>query len=118
MCCCAKWPTPRGGATGSAATWSRAPSSHDPETYLAALAGLGCAVDAWETTYLQILPGDDAVLDWVSGTALRPILRVLDQAERAEFTAEYGALLREAYPVRSYGTLLPYRRIFAVARRE
>jgi len=93
------------------------PSSHDPETYLAALAGLGCAVDAWETTYLQVLPGDDAVLDWVSGTALRPILRVLDQAERAEFTAEYGALLREAYPVRAYGTLLPYRRIFAVARR-
>jgi trans-aconitate 2-methyltransferase len=93
------------------------PSSHDPDVYLAALADIGCTVEAWETTYLQVLQGDDAVLEWVSGSALRPILVELDEAERTEFTAEYGALLREAYPRRRYGTVLPYRRVFAVARR-
>ncbi|HJU96479.1 MAG TPA: trans-aconitate 2-methyltransferase [Jiangellaceae bacterium] len=93
------------------------PSSHDPNVYLAALADVGCTVEAWETTYLLVLPGDDAVLEWVSGSALRPILVELDEAERAEFIAEYGALLREAYPRRRYGTVLPYRRVFAVARR-
>jgi trans-aconitate 2-methyltransferase len=93
------------------------PSSHDPEEYLTVLAGLDCAVHVWETTYFHVLPGEDAVLDWVSGTALRPILDVLDEAERSEFTREYGALLRAAYPRRSYGTVLPYRRIFAVSRR-
>jgi trans-aconitate 2-methyltransferase len=93
------------------------PSSHDPEEYLTVLAGLDCAVQAWETTYFHVLPGEDAVLDWVSGTALRPILDVLDEAERSEFTGEYGALLRAAYPRRSSGTVLPYRRIFAVSRR-
>ncbi len=93
------------------------PSSHEPDEYLAVLAGLDCAVQVWETTYFHVLPGEDAVLDWITGTALRPILAVLDQAERAEFTSEYGALLRAAYPRRSYGTVLPYRRIFAVARR-
>jgi trans-aconitate 2-methyltransferase len=93
------------------------PSSHDPEEYLAALADLGCTVEAWETTYLHVLPGDDSVLGWVSGTALRPVLAALDEKDRAEFTAEYGALLRQAYPKRPYGTVLPYRRIFVVARR-
>jgi trans-aconitate 2-methyltransferase len=93
------------------------PSSHDPEEYLAVLADLGCAVEAWETTYLQVLAGEDAVLYWVSGTALRPIFAVLDDTERAAFVAAYGALLRQAYPRRPYGTVLPYRRVFAVARR-
>jgi trans-aconitate 2-methyltransferase len=88
----------------------------EPETYLDALAGLGCTVDAWETTYLHLLPGEDAVLTWMSGTALRPVLAELDERERAEFLAEYGARLREAYPRRPYGTVLPFRRVFAVAR--
>ena len=37
------------------------PSSHDPVVYLDALASLGCTVDAWETTYLHVLTGDDPV---------------------------------------------------------
>ena len=35
----------------------------------------------------------------------------------AEFIAEYGARVREAYPARSYGTVLPFRRVFVVARK-
>lgn len=93
------------------------PDSHDPADYLAVLAELGFRVDAWETTYLQVLPGEDAVLDWVSGTALRPVLAELDEAERTEFLAEYGGLLREAYPRQHFGTVLPYRRVFVVATR-
>lgn len=89
--------------------------SHDPEVYFDKLAGLGCTVDAWETTYLHVLPGEDAVLEWVKGTALRPVLEQLDDAGTAEFLAEYGALLREAYPRRDYGTIFPFRRIFVVA---
>ena len=83
--------------------------------YLDRLSRLGAAVDAWETTYLHVLPGDDPVLEWVKGTALRPVLAQLDEAEAAEFLAEYGALLREAYPRRDYGTVLEFRRIFVVA---
>jgi trans-aconitate 2-methyltransferase len=94
------------------------PSSPEPADYLAALADLDCVVDVWETTYLHVLPGADAVLDWISGTGLRPVLAALDGAEQAEFRAEYGALLRAAYPARPYGTVLPYRRIFAVGRRR
>jgi len=95
----------------------RALAVHEPEVYLEALAQAGLVVDAWETTYLHVLPGPDAVLEWTRGTALRPVLSALAEDEQAEFLDAYGALLREAYPERAHGTVLPFRRIFAVASR-
>ena len=74
------------------------PASHDPGTYLRALAALGCAVDAWETTYLHVLTGEDPVFTWVSGTGARPTLQALPAGLRAEFEAEFRARLRAAYP--------------------
>ncbi|GAA1195159.1 trans-aconitate 2-methyltransferase [Kitasatospora gansuensis] len=92
---------------------------HEPGEYLQALADAGCAADVWETTYSTLLTGEDPVLEWVKGTALRPVLTLLtDPAERAAFLAEYGALLREAYPAGAHGTVFPFRRIFAVAVKE
>lgn len=92
------------------------PAAEEPPAYLEALAGLGCDVDVWETTYLQVLPGPDAVVTWMTGTGLRPILDVLDERERDELLADYRTRVSPAYPRRAYGTVLPYRRIFAVAR--
>jgi trans-aconitate 2-methyltransferase len=94
------------------------PDLPDAATYIEALSAAGCTVDAWETTYLHILQGDDAVLEWVKGTGARPALQALPQGLRHGFEIEYGARLAEAYPRRSYGTVLPFRRIFAVARKE
>jgi trans-aconitate 2-methyltransferase len=91
----------------------------EPGEYLETLAELGCAVDVWETTYHQVLQGERPVLDWMLGTGLRPVLGALtDAEERAEFLAEYAALLDDAYPRRPHGTVLPFRRIFAVAVKQ
>jgi len=89
----------------------------DPAEYLDLLAPTGCEVDAWETTYLHVLPGDDPVTEWYRGTGLRPVLAALDPGQAEEFVAEYGKLARAAYPRRPYGTVLPFRRVFVVARR-
>ncbi|MFI9218645.1 trans-aconitate 2-methyltransferase [Streptomyces werraensis] len=91
-----------------------------PEGYLDRLAALGCSVDAWETTYVHLLSGEDPVLDWVKGTGLRPVLTALDDdpAGREEFLAEYRAALREAYPATAHGTPFRFRRVFAVAVKE
>jgi trans-aconitate 2-methyltransferase len=64
-------------------------------------------------------PGEDPVLDWVKGTGLRPALTALadDPEARDAFVTEYRDLLREAYPTAPYGTVLPFRRLFAVARK-
>jgi trans-aconitate 2-methyltransferase len=89
----------------------------EPAEYLEILLDAGCAADAWETTYQQVLPGGDPVLEWVRGTALRPVLAVLPPEEGAEFEAEYAAALRAAYPRGRHGTVFPFRRIFAVGRK-
>ncbi|WP_432067810.1 trans-aconitate 2-methyltransferase [Streptomyces sp. C10-9-1] len=91
----------------------------EPGDYLVRLADLGCDADAWETTYYQLLGGEDPVLDWVKGTALRPVLTELadDPAAAERFLGEYRDLLRAAYPPGPHGTVFPFRRIFAVARK-
>ena len=88
----------------------------DPADYLALLARAGCEVDAWETTYLHVLPGENAVVDWYRGSGLRPVLSALPPAEAEEFLAGYRDLIRVAYPPAPYGTVLPFRRVFVVAR--
>jgi len=90
----------------------------EPAGYLDRLASLGCEVDAWETTYLHALDGPDPVLEWVRGTALRPVLTALAPDERVAFEAEYGSRLRVAYPPGAHGTVLPFRRLFVVAHRR
>ncbi|MFI0424190.1 trans-aconitate 2-methyltransferase [Spongiactinospora sp. 9N601] len=88
-----------------------------PAEYLELLAGLGCRVDAWETTYIHLLPGEDAVLGWISGTALRPVLdRLGEGPEREAFLAACRTALDAAYPRGPYGTPFPFRRIFVVAQ--
>lgn len=92
--------------------------SHAPAEYLEVLARSGCHLDAWETTYQHVLTGPNPVLEWVKGSALRPVLDLLDADEAAEFEREYGTALRAAYPERDYGTIFPFRRIFVVARKD
>ncbi|MFD2766047.1 trans-aconitate 2-methyltransferase [Micromonospora eburnea] len=92
----------------------------DPVDYAALLVGAGCAVDAWETTYVHLLPAaagaDHPVLAWMEGTALRPVRAALDPAGWADFRAELEIRLAQEYPVRQGQVYFPFRRIFAVAR--
>lgn len=92
------------------------PHSHDPQVYAEVLLDLGLRVDAWETTYLHLLAGEDPVFTWISGTGARPVLQALPDDLRAEFVEEYKALLRQAYPPGRHGTTLPFRRVFAVGQ--
>jgi len=94
----------------------------EPAAYAALLAGVGCEVDAWETTYQHILDpaGEqrEPVLEWTKGTALVPVLDVLKgEDERADFVAAYGKALMRAYPRQPFGTVFAFRRIFAVAHK-
>jgi trans-aconitate 2-methyltransferase len=64
-----------------------------------------------------VLSGADPVVEWVKGTALRPVLAILDDAQAGEFLADYRDRMRQAYPPRPFGTVLPFRRVFVVAHR-
>lgn len=93
----------------------------DAAGYAEILTGVGCAVDAWETTYVHLLPaGDDAhpVLRWMEGTALRPIREALGGGDDwSRFRAALAERLAATYPVAGDGLVyFPFRRVFAVAR--
>lgn len=88
-----------------------------PARYAELLTDAGCRVQAWETTYLHDLVGDNAVLNWISGGDLNPFLATLTDEQSQRFCAELIPLLDEAYPSQPDGrTLYPFRRVFIVAQ--
>jgi len=90
----------------------------EPDAYFGILENVARAVDIWETTYVQVLEGEDAVFRWMSGTGLRPFANALEGAEREAFLAAYRSRVAAAYPRRESGaTLYPFQRLFCVARR-
>ncbi len=89
----------------------------DPAFYYGVLAPRAAALDMWETEYLQVLEGEHPVKEWTKGTWLKPLLDALEEPERSGFEAAYAELVARAYPRRADGrTLLPFRRLFIVAK--
>jgi trans-aconitate 2-methyltransferase len=86
------------------------------EWYVRRLRQLGFAVDAWQTTYVHVLTGQDPVLEWLKGTGLRPLLDRLGPLAD-EYLQQLGGRLRAAYPAEDGVTLFPFPRLFFVATR-
>jgi trans-aconitate 2-methyltransferase len=87
--------------------------------YLDALADLARRVEAWDTQYYHLLPGPEAIVDWLRGAALREWLASLpDEPARGRFLSAYLDEIRRAYPSRPDGTVVfPFLRRFVVAGR-
>ncbi len=86
--------------------------------YAERLLELGCDVDVWETVYQHRMDGAEAIVEWVKGTALRPVLSRLDAAASEAFLSAYTDRVREAYPSGPHGTWFPFRRLFFIATRR
>jgi trans-aconitate 2-methyltransferase len=90
----------------------------EPAVYHDILAPHVSRLDLWETEYLHVLEGDNPVVEWTRGSALKPLLDALEEPERSGFLAEYSTRIARAYPRRADGlTLFPFRRLFIVAVR-
>jgi trans-aconitate 2-methyltransferase len=85
--------------------------------YLERLFGLGLEAEAWETIYYHELLAATAIVDWMRGTALRPVLTALSQADAREFEIALEARIAEAYAQGPRGVVFPFRRLFFVASR-
>lgn len=91
----------------------------DADAYYDLLAPVAAELDIWETVYLHRLEGEDAVLEWVRATGLRPVLNGLKATDLERFLEVYRARLRAAYPRRADGsTVYPFPRLFLVATRR
>jgi len=89
-----------------------------PAEYHRRLAPCVASLDIWETSYLQVLEGENPVAEWTKGTWLKPMLDALADDQRAGFEAAYRARILKAYPPDDAGrTLFPFKRLFIVATR-
>ena len=113
----------------------------EPAQYYDWLKPLAGHIDMWETLYTHVLTGENAVAEWVKGTALIPVMNGLkalgdkgfgdtasengshqrfgaDQSLAKRFWDDYCERTNRAYPRRADGTtLLSFRRLFLVAVR-
>lgn len=95
-----------------------APPILEPEAYYDLLSERASSLEIWATEYLHVLRGQDPVVQWASGTSLRPYLDALPAGEQTGFIAAYAKALRPHYPPRADGTvLLAFRRLFIIAKR-
>lgn len=98
-------------------SWQERHCVETPDWYAHTLRRAGLRVEVWETIYHHLLDGQDAVLEWMKGTALRPVLSRLPGQQHDAFLAAYGGALAAVYPPSPHGTPFPFRRLFFVAQR-
>jgi len=93
-------------------------SVHTADFYYDLLCKLTTEIDLWETHYFHVMNTHSEILEWYSGSGLRPYLDCLkDDGLRTEFLEEYEDALKSAYPVQADGRILfPFTRIFFLVR--
>jgi trans-aconitate 2-methyltransferase len=75
------------------------------------------SLEMWQTTYMHALQGENAVMEWASGSGLRPYLDRLSDDRKSTFRQAYADAVRSHYPPRADGTtILPFHRLFIVVR--
>ena len=94
------------------------PFTETMEDLYALLTPVCASVDIWETTYLHVMNGAGAIVDFMRATSLAPFTRALDEIWRKRFLDRYATELARAYPAQPDGrVLLRFPRIFVLARR-
>jgi trans-aconitate 2-methyltransferase len=86
--------------------------------YLERLFALGLEAEAWETIYYHELPAAIAIVDWMKGSALRPVLTALSQPDARAFETALETRIAGAYAQGPRGVVFPFRRLFFVARAQ
>jgi trans-aconitate 2-methyltransferase len=90
---------------------------HAAGFYYDLLSPLAARLDLWESEYIHVMDGPDAIVAWYKGTGLRPFLDALpSDADRQSFLADYTDRIADAYSAQPDGKVLfPFRRFFLVA---
>jgi trans-aconitate 2-methyltransferase len=87
--------------------------------YYDLLAKDAAQVDVWHTIYQHRMDSPAAIVEWVSGTGLRPFVDPLPSDLRASYLAKYEQCVARDYHVRADGKLLlAFPRLFFVAQRK
>lgn len=97
------------------AGWNRMSSVLEIDRYAEILfENGGKSIQVFEKIYPLVLDDLDALLTWVSGTALIPYLERLPESLNSGFRDDYGALLRRHFP--KTPVFYPFKRILIEAQ--
>ena len=73
------------------------------------------SLQLWETKYFQEMLSYQDIFDWVKGTALQPVLSIMNAKNQIQFAKSYIQAISKEYPLqKNHKVLLPFRRIFMV----
>ena len=92
---------------------------HELPFYYDLLALQATRLDLWNTEYIHVMDGPDAIVEWYKGTGLRSFLEHLpDEDHRNRFLADYAREIAKLYPRQDDGRVLfPFLRQFVIAYR-
>src|SRR4030042_1222870 len=93
---------------------------HDYAFYYDHLSKLFPSIEMWETYYLHILDSQNAILEMIRSTGLRPYLdRLESDTDKNDFEAEVLAAIGEDYPLQENGKVIfPFKRLFFIAKKK
>src|SRR5206468_10819900 len=74
--------------------------------YYDMLAPEAAQVDVWHTIYQHPMQSAASIVEWVSGTGLKPFVERLPESQRAGYLAEYQKRIERHYPPRADGLRL------------
>lgn len=87
-----------------------------PEEYYEVLSRNFESFNMWETVYYHFVPSVEGVIEWYSGSGLRPYLDRLSENEKEEFLNDLRVRLKENYTVQSDSrVILKMPRLFFTA---
>lgn len=89
------------------------------ERYYDLLAPEAAQIDVWHTIYQHRMDSPAAIVEWVSGTGLKPFVERLPAGLQPGYLAEYQRRIAREYRPRADGKLLlAFPRMFIVAQRK
>ena len=77
-----------------------------PGQYFDLLSDLAADFTLWQTTYYHVLGSHADIMEWYSGTGLRPYLRALSDADQAAFARDVSDRVVQAYPKQRDGRII------------
>lgn len=89
-----------------------------PEETYDILSSVSSKTEMWETTYYHIVYSHNAVIDWYTGSGLKPYLDCLDDNEKVFFTDALLERIKVYFPLRNNGAvILKMPRLFFIAKK-
>ncbi|MBN1952107.1 MAG: methyltransferase domain-containing protein [Bacteroidales bacterium] len=91
---------------------------HNPVEYFEMLSKLFDRVEIWKTDYIHIMETQEAILEMIRSTGLRPYLDQLGEDEKSGFTNLILEGIKRDYPHRENGKVLfPFERLFLIGEK-